>query len=71
MLFVTYSPKTVKCWKHFFYMRLTRIVCVKQDISNFDSDPLTCDSALFPAKNSPNSVKSNHIFPERREEIEP
>ena len=30
---------------------------------NFDSDPLTCDPVLFSAKNSPNSAKSNHIFP--------
>ena len=36
---------------------------MKQDISNFDSDPLTCDPALLPAKNSPNSAKSNGIFP--------
>ena len=36
---------------------------VKQDMSNFDSDPLTCDPALFPAKNSPNSAKNNRISP--------
>ena len=32
-------------------------------MSNFDSDPLTCDPALFPAKNSPNSAKNNRISP--------
>ena len=31
-------------------------------MSNFDSDPLTCDHGLFSAKNSPNSAKSNLIF---------
>ena len=35
-------------------------------MSNFRSGPLTCDSALFSAKNSPNSAKSNHIFPGKR-----
>ena len=40
----------------------------KQELSNFDSNPLTCDTALFPAKNSPNSAKSNHIFPEKGRE---
>ena len=32
-------------------------------LSNFDSYPLTCDSALFSDKNSPNIAKSNSIFP--------
>ena len=31
-------------------------------MSNFDSDPLTLDPALYPVKNSPNKVKDNHIF---------
>ena len=31
-------------------------------MSNFDSDSLNSDLALFPAKNSPNSTKSNRIF---------
>ena len=36
---------------------------MKQALSNFDSDSLTCDPALFPIKNSPNMVKGNRIFP--------
>ena len=40
-------------------------------MSNFDSDPLICDSSLLPAKNIPDSAKSNLVFLERREEIEP
>ena len=32
-------------------------------MSNFDSGPLTCDAVLFPAKNNPNSAKSNRISP--------
>ena len=28
----------------------------------FDSDPLTFDLSLFPAKNSRNRAKTNHIF---------
>ena len=32
-------------------------------MSNFDSDLFNCDPTLFAAKNSPNSAKSNHIFP--------
>ena len=32
-------------------------------MSNFDSAPPTCGRALFLAKNSPNSAKSNRIFP--------
>ena len=32
-------------------------------MSSYDSDPLTCDTTLFTAKYSPNSVKSNRIFP--------
>ena len=35
-------------------------------MSNFDSDPLTCDPALFPAKNTLNSAKSIRIFPGKR-----
>ena len=31
-------------------------------MSDFDSDPFTCDAALFPAKNNLNSAKSNSIF---------
>ena len=38
---------------------------MKQVMSNFDSDFLTCEPALFPAKNSPNSAKSNRIFPRK------
>ena len=34
-------------------------------MSNFNSDHLTCDLALFPAQNSPNSAKSNCIFPRK------
>ena len=40
-------------------------------MSNFHSGPLTCDAALFPAKNNPNSAKGNRIFPEKGKEIEP
>ena len=32
-------------------------------MSNFDSNPLTCDPALFTAKNRRSSAKSNRIFP--------
>ena len=32
-------------------------------LSNFDSNPLICDSILFPGKNGPNIAKSNHAFP--------
>ena len=39
------------------------IVWMKNVLSNFDSDHLTCDPALFPGKNSPHIAKSNHIFP--------
>ena len=35
---------------------------MKWDMSNFDSDPLTCDPAMFLAKKSPNSAKRNRIF---------
>ena len=34
-------------------------------MSNFDCDPLTFDQAHFLTKNSQNSAKSNHIFPEK------
>ena len=39
------------------------MVWIKQDQQNFDSKPLACDPALFPAKNSPNIAKSNRISP--------
>ena len=32
-------------------------------MSNFDSNPLTCDPAVFLDKNILNSAKSNRIFP--------
>ena len=32
-------------------------------MSNFDPDPLTCGPVLLPSKNSPNSAKSNRVFP--------
>ena len=37
-------------------------------MSNFDSDAFTCDPVQFLGKNSPNSARSNSIFPgkERR-----
>ena len=41
---------------------------MKLDLSNFDSDPLNCDLALFPAKNNTNRAKSNRIFPRIKEE---
>ena len=31
-------------------------------MSDFDSDPFSCDAALFPAKNNLNSAKSNSCF---------
>ena len=34
-----------------------------KDLSNFDSNPLTCDTALFPGKSRTNIAKSNPIFP--------
>ena len=36
---------------------------MKEYLSNFDSNPLTCDPALFPGTNSPIIAKSNSIFP--------
>ena len=36
---------------------------VKWDMSDFDYDPLICNPALFPVKNSPKSANSNRIFP--------
>ena len=35
-------------------------------MSSFDSDPLTCELALFPAKNTSNSARSNRVFPGMR-----
>ena len=32
-------------------------------LSNFGSNPLTCDTTLFPGKNSPNFANSNRVFP--------
>ena len=40
-------------------------------LSNFNYNPLISDPNLFPGKNSPNIVKSDRVFPERVEEIEP
>ena len=37
------------------------IVWMKQDLPNFDSNPLTYDPS-FPGKNNPNIANSNHIF---------
>ena len=47
---------------------------MKEDMSNFDSNPLTCNplpplSPLFPAKYSPNSAKSNRFFLERERRL--
>ena len=36
----------------FFTGKWPGILWVKKILSNFDSDPLTCDQALVPAKNS-------------------
>ena len=36
---------------------------MKQELPNFDSNPLICDPSLFPGKNSPNIAYSNYIFP--------
>ena len=35
---------------------------MKKYMSNFGFDSLTCDHALFPAKNNPNGAKRNRIF---------
>ena len=35
----------------------------EKDVSNFDSDTFTCDTAVFLAENSPNGAQSNAIFP--------
>ena len=45
---------------------------MKQDMSNFDSDSLTCEPTLFLAKKISNSSKSTVIvlFPEKGEEID-
>ena len=32
-------------------------------LSNFDSNPLTCDPTLFTGKNSTNIANSNRVFP--------
>ena len=34
-----------------------------KDLSNFDSNPLTCDPTSFPGKSRTNIAKSNPIFP--------
>ena len=66
MSFVIYSRKTGKYLnQNFFTGSWTRIVYMKKYLSNFDSNPLTCDPALFPVKNIPNIAKSNRIFPEK------
>ena len=36
---------------------------MRQYLSNFDSASLTCDTALFSGKNTPNIAKINRIFP--------
>ena len=36
---------------------------MKQNLSNFDSTPQTCDPNPFPGKNIPNIAKSYRIFP--------
>ena len=41
---------------------------MKEYLSNFDSNPLTCDPVLFPGKNTPNVAESNRIFPGNEEE---
>ena len=41
---------------------------MKKHLSNFDSNPLICDPALFPGKNKTNIAKSNPIFPEKGRE---
>ena len=41
---------------------------MKQYLSNFNSNPLTCDPALFSGKNISNIAESNGIFPGKEEE---
>ena len=44
--FASYSCKTGKCWNQIFFTgRRPGAAQVKQDIPNFDSDPLTCDTS--------------------------
>ena len=44
--FASYSCKTGKCWNQIFFTgRRPGVAQVKQDMSNFDSDPLTCDTS--------------------------
>ena len=67
MSFRTYSRKTGKtCNQNIFTASWPGIMWMKQNLLNFDSDALNCDPVLFPAKNSPNSVKSNYIFSGQR-----
>ena len=49
-----------------FYRKLTRNRVDDLPLSNFYSNALTCDPALFPGRNSPNIAKSNRIFPGKR-----
>ena len=58
MSFVTYSQKTKKFWNQIFLQEIDQEMCRWNRIIQI----LNCDSALFPARNSPNSTKRNHIF---------
>ena len=68
MSFVNYNRKTGKYRNKSFLQEVDQESCGWNIIC---SDPLICDPALFTAKNSPGSAKSNRISPEGREEIEP
>ena len=71
MPFANYSCKTGKWWnQHFVAVGCPQIVWVKWDISNFDSDPMTCDAALFPARNSPKEQKVIIVFQEKGQEVQ-
>ena len=48
----------------YFLRNRPGIVWVTYGIKNFDSNPLTCDRSMFPAKNNLNSAKSKRIFAE-------
>ena len=49
--FASYSCKTGKCWNQIFFTgKCPGTEWVKYDMSNFDSDPMTCDTSPNKAK---------------------
>ena len=53
----TIAAKLESAGAKIFYRSWSGIEWDKQDMPNFNSDPLTCDPALFPTKNSPKIQK--------------